>query len=63
MARRKADAEIDLRVAHEFSAGLIEALKCPPEKQQVFLKDSHTGLIRSGDSLGSKGVRLRIADQ
>jgi hypothetical protein len=42
MARTKAHAEIDLRVAQEFSAGLIEALKCPPEKQQVFLKDSHT---------------------
>ena len=42
MARRKADAEIDLQAAHELSAGLIEALKCPPEKEQVFLKDSHT---------------------
>ena len=40
MARRKADAEVDLRVAHGLSTGLIEALKCPPEKEQVFLKDS-----------------------
>ena len=40
MARRKADAEIDLRVAHELSPGLIIALKCPPEREQVFLKDS-----------------------
>ena len=55
MARRKADAEIDLRVAHELSAGLIEALKCPPEKEQVFLKDSRTrGLFVRATRKGRK---------
>jgi hypothetical protein len=55
MARRKADAEIDLQAAYELSAGLIEALKCPPEKEQVFLKDSKTrGLFVRATRRGRK---------
>jgi integrase len=55
MARRKADAEIDLQAAYDLSAGLIEALKCPPEKEQVFLKDSKTrGLFVRATRRGRK---------
>lgn len=40
MARRKKDASIDLSQAHELSAGLIEALRCPEGKKQAFLRDA-----------------------
>ena len=49
MARRKADAPIDLAKTHDLTAGLIEGLKCPEGKQQAFLRDSDT-----------KGLRVRV---
>jgi integrase len=49
MARRKADAPIDLTIAHDLTAGLIAALKCPDGKSQAFLRDSV-----------SSGLRVRV---
>jgi integrase len=42
MPRRKKGAPIDLARPHELTVGLIEALRCPEDKQQVFLRDSVT---------------------
>lgn len=39
MARPKHDAPIDLSVAHDLTAGLIERLSCPPGQKQAFLRD------------------------
>lgn len=39
MARPKEDAEIDLSVAHDLTAGLIARLRCPEGKAQAFLRD------------------------
>jgi integrase len=44
MARRKADATVDLTIQHDLSTGLIDALKCPEGKQQVFLRAKANGL-------------------
>lgn len=49
MARRKADAPIDLEEAHALTAGLIAALRCPEGKEQAFLRDAVT-----------KGLRVRV---
>ena len=49
MARRKADALIDLAKPHDLTAGLIDGLKCPEGKEQAFLRDSDT-----------KGLRVRV---
>lgn len=49
MARRKADAPIDLAQAHALTAGLIAGLRCPEGKEQAFLRDSET-----------KGLRVRV---
>lgn len=49
MARRKADAPIDLGKAHALSVGLIDALRCPVGKQQAFLRDAVT-----------RGLRVRV---
>ena len=49
MARRKADAPIDLTVPHDLTVGLIEALRCPAGRGQAFLRDSKT-----------KGLRVRV---
>lgn len=49
MARRKADAPIDLTQAHALTAGLIAALRCPEGKEQAFLRDAIT-----------KGLRVRV---
>lgn len=49
MARRKADAPIDLTQAHALTAGLIAALRCPEGKEQAFLRDAVT-----------KGLRVRV---
>lgn len=49
MARPKADAEIDLSVAHELTAGLIARLTCPEGKAQAFLRDRK-----------SPGLRVRV---
>lgn len=40
MARPRRDAPIDLSARHDLTAGLIDRLTCPPEKQQAFLRDS-----------------------
>src|SRR3989338_6622115 len=49
MARpRKTDA-VDLDMAHDLSAGLIERLKCPEGKAQAFLRDTQ-----------SPGLRVRV---
>lgn len=49
MARRKADAPIDLAQPHALTAGLIAALRCPEGKEQAFLRDADT-----------KGLRVRV---
>jgi integrase len=49
MARRKADAPIDLAQPHALTAGLIAALRCPEGKGQAFLRDAVT-----------KGLRVRV---
>ena len=49
MARRKADAPIDLTQPHALTAGLIAALRCPEGKEQAFLRDAVT-----------KGLRVRV---
>jgi integrase len=49
MARRKADALIDLGKAHGLTAGLIEALRCPEGREQAFLRDAEV-----------KGLRVRV---
>jgi integrase len=46
MARRKADAPIDLGKAHELTAGLIESLRCPAGKLQAFLRDTKAPGLR-----------------
>lgn len=46
MARRSKDAPIDLASAHDFSAGLIDALKCPQGKAQAFLRDTKAPGLR-----------------
>ncbi len=49
MARPKKDAELDLSIPHDLTAGKIEALNCPAGKQQAFMRDSDT-----------KGLRVRV---
>ncbi|MDR7375411.1 integrase [Rhodoferax ferrireducens] len=49
MARPKKDAVVDLRDAHELTAGLIERLTCPADKAQAFLRDAK-----------SPGLRVRV---
>ena len=44
MARRKAGAAIDLKVEHDLTKGLIDALQCPEGKQQAFLRAKANGL-------------------
>lgn len=46
MARPKKDALIDLGEAQELTAGLIERLNCPPDKSQVFLRDTKAPGLR-----------------
>lgn len=46
MARPKKDAPIDLSRAHDLSAGLIERLACPADKEQVFLRASSVDGLR-----------------
>lgn len=47
MARPKKDAEIDLKRAHELTAGLIERLTCPTGKNaRVYLRDSKVPGLR-----------------
>lgn len=46
MARPKKDAPVNLGTAQELTAGLIERLKCPPEKTQAFLRDLKAPALR-----------------
>lgn len=46
MARPKKDAAIDLGVAQDLTAGLIERLACPPDKTQVFMRDTKAPGLR-----------------
>jgi integrase len=46
MARRKKGAPVELADSHELSAGLIDALACPPGKTQAFLRDRKTPGLR-----------------
>jgi integrase len=46
MARPKEDAEIDLSVAHDLTAGLIARLRCPEGKAQAFLRDRKSPALR-----------------
>lgn len=46
MARQKKDAPIDLSEAQDLTAGLIERLICPKDKQQIFLRDSKAPGLR-----------------
>jgi len=46
MARRRTDAPIDLTRAHDLTAGLIAALRCPLGKQQAFLRDAKAPGLR-----------------
>jgi integrase len=49
MARRKADAPIDLTEPRHLTAGLVAALRCPEGKEQAFLRDATT-----------RGLRVRV---
>ena len=49
MARRKADAPIDLAKPHALTVGLIAALRCPDGKEQAFLR-----------ATDAKGLRVRV---
>ena len=46
VARRKAGEAVSLETAQELTAGLIDALKCPPGKEQAFLRDSKAPGLR-----------------
>ena len=55
MVRRKANAPIDLAESHELTSGLIDALKCPADKYQAFLRDSKSpGLSVRVTAAGAK---------
>jgi integrase len=46
MARSKKTDSPHLGESHDLTAGLIERLKCPPDKQQVFLRDTKAPGLR-----------------
>jgi integrase len=46
MARRRADAPLDLETAQELTAGRIAALACPDSKAQAFLRDTKAPGLR-----------------
>jgi integrase len=46
MARPKKDALIDLNESQDLTAGLIERLTCPTDKQQAFLRDAKVPGLR-----------------
>jgi len=46
MARPKRDADIDLGIPHDLTAGLIDRLRCPEGKSQAFLRDSRGNGLR-----------------
>jgi len=74
MSRPKDSAVVDLSVAQDLTAGLIERLQCPPGKTQAFLRDRKAPALRvrvttSGAKayvfeakLGGKTIRRTIGD-
>lgn len=55
MPRPRNDAEVDLSVAHDLTAGLIERARCPEGKRQAFLRDAKgNGLRVRVTNLGTK---------
>ena len=46
MARPPKDQAPDLSKAQDLTAGLIERLTCPPDKQQVFMRDTKAPGLR-----------------
>ena len=46
MARRKKGDAVNLTEAHELTFGLIDALACPPGKEQAFLRDTKAPGLR-----------------
>lgn len=52
MARPKKNELVDLKRPHELTAGLIERLTCPADKDQVFLRDSK-----------APGLRVRVTSK
>lgn len=46
MARPKKSDAPDLTKAHDLTSGAIERLQCPPDKPQVFLRDSKSPSLR-----------------
>lgn len=74
MARPKKDSAVDLSDSQELTAGLIERLRCPPDKAQAFLRDRKAPALRvrvtaSGSKafvfeakLGRQTIRRTIGD-
>ncbi|NCV56975.1 MAG: DUF4102 domain-containing protein, partial [Betaproteobacteria bacterium] len=55
MARPKNQAQVDLSVPHDLTVGLIERMRCPQGKTQVFLRDQKSpGLAVRATLAGSK---------
>ena len=55
MARPKNQAQVDLSVPHDLTVGLIERMRCPQGKTQVFLRDLKSpGLSVRATLAGSK---------
>jgi integrase len=74
MARPKKDAPVDLRQPQDLTAGLIERLTCPADKDQIFLRDKKAPGLRVRATLagaksyvfeaklGRKTIRRTIGD-
>ena len=74
MARPKKDAPIDLSHSHDLTSGLIDRLKCPADKDQVFMRDTKAPGLRVRATLagaksyvfeaklGRKTIRRTIGD-
>jgi integrase len=46
MARPPTSSLVDLHVANDLTAGVIERLRCPPDKSQAFLRDRKSPSLR-----------------
>lgn len=46
MSRPSATSPVDLHVANDLTVGLIERLRCPPDKTQAFLRDRKSPSLR-----------------
>jgi integrase len=64
MARPKKTDAPDLGESHDLTAGLIDRLTCPADKQQVFLRDSKAPGLRvratAGSAKNSKGLKAFV---